>query len=286
MKNKFLSKVSLALALCTPFAVSANDLVISTGTEGGGYEALGHSIVKQVKKQASKRKVDFDFEVINSTGSIENIENLNSGDAQVAIVQADALNVMKPSVPFKAKSAHTETVWWIYNVQNGFKDLEDIEGSKSVALVLIEGSGAVITMQSFANEDSGYKTNYDSAIYADDVYDAFDLVAEGKANGRKVAGLLYVGSQIPAEAAADFKGKVLVGEATDGDFDDAKDVNGDRLYQKCEVNKGKARGLVDSWGDPDTVCVKAMVAYSLDFEDSKAEKVVKKGITKALRGVK
>ena len=280
-----LKSLIAAMALITT-PVMADDFVISTGSEGGGYERLGHMIVAQISKQAKKNKVDFDFIVINSNGSIENIENINSGDAQAAIVQADALNIMSPTVPFKAKSAHTETVYWIYNVKHGYSDLEDIEGNKKVGLVLVDGSGAVVTMQSFAQEDSGYKVNFDNAIYADDLYDAFDIVSEGSSNGVKVAGLLYVGSQIPVEVAHDFKGKVAVGEATDSDFNDAEDVNGDPLYTNCEVVKAKTFGLVDSWGSPDTVCVKAMVIYTNDFDDKKEARAVKKGVTKALRGLK
>lgn len=284
MENiKFLA-LTAAISLSAP--ALADDFVITTGGEGGGYERMGRLIAANIKKQASKSKVELDISVINSNGSIENIERLNSGDAHAAIVQADALNVMKPSIPFKAKKAHTETVFWIYNIKNDFSDLEDVEGNEDVVIVLVDGSGAVVTMQSFVQEDGGYKVNYDSAVYADDLYDAFDIVSEGTIDGVKVAGLLYVSNQIPSEVAMDFKGSVAVGELTDSDFNDAEDVNGESLYENCEVDKAKTNGLASGWGDIDTVCLSAMVVYTTDLEDRKTEKAVKKGIIKALRGVK
>jgi TRAP-type uncharacterized transport system substrate-binding protein len=283
MKNFKLLAITAAVTMATP--VIADDFVIATGGEGGGYERQGKILAASIGKQLKKVKQRMDIEVINSTGSIENLELLNSGEAQMAIVQADAMSVMPPSISFKAKGSQIETVFWVYNVKNDFDDLEDVEGTDAL-IVLVDGSGAMITMQSFAKEDSGYKKTLDNAVLADDLYDAFDIVAEGKANGKKVAGLLYVSTRIPSEVATDFKGKVLIGEATDSDFNDAEDVNGDSLYTNCDVNKAMTGGLTDSWGDIETVCVQSMVVYNTDMENRKIAKAVKKGVNKALRGVK
>jgi TRAP-type uncharacterized transport system substrate-binding protein len=275
----------LAAAVCVASTSAADDFVIATGGEGGGYERQGKILATHIDKQLNKAKQRMDIEVINSTGSVENLELLNSGEAQMAIVQADAMNVMPPSISFKAKASQIETVFWVYNVKNDFDDLEDVEGTDAL-IVLVDGSGAMVTMQSFAKEDSGYKKTLDNAILADDLYDAFDIVSEGKQNGKKVAGLLYVSTRIPSEVATDFKGKVLIGEATDSDFNDAEDVNGDSLYTNCDVNKAMAGGLTDSWGSIETVCVQSMVVYNTDMENRKIAKAVKKGVNKALRGVK
>lgn len=282
-----MKKVLLAAALIAVSAASvAEDFVIATGSEGGGYEALGKKVVTSITKQGRKQDVEFDFEVINTNGSIENIDLFNSGKAQAAIVQADALNVKAPTESYKAKTAHVEKVWWLYNLKNKFKDLEDIEGKKDVRMVLIDESGATVTMQSFTAEDKGYQNNLNSALYADDFYDAADMVCEGKSEGKKIAGLLYVGKSIPSEITQDFKGCVGIGEATDSDFNDAKDVNGDKLYQSCEIKTSELKGMTGgSYGSQDTVCVRAMVIYKDNFEDREENRAVKKGVTKALRGL-
>ena len=180
-----MKKTTLALLLSASLSVNATDLVITTGGEGGSYERLGHLISSSIQNQSSKKSLNISTAIENSNGSIENIEKINDGTAQIAIVQADALNVLKPKVPIKSKSAHTETVFWIFNTKNGFESLEDIEGEKDILMVLVDGSGAQVTMQSFVNEDGGYKVNLDNAVLADDLYEAAEIVAEGRINGKK-----------------------------------------------------------------------------------------------------
>lgn len=275
--------LALAAALSTT-AVQADDFVIATASEGGSYEALGNNFAGQIKRQKGQ---DFDIEVVNTNGTIENIEGLNDGTYQAAIVQMDGLNVYKPTVPVRAKLAHTEYVVWMYNKKNAYEDLEDIEGKENVAMVLVEGSGADVTMQSFVQADSGYKVNYENAIMAEDLYEAADIVADGVYDGVKVAGLLYTGQTVPQEIASDFRSQISIGEATDGDFDDAEDFSGEPLYTKCDIDKRMIRGMETStMGKPDTVCLRAAIVYRTDFEDKKANKAVKKAAAKTVRGLK
>jgi len=283
--NKFIAGI---LAVTLSVSAYAEDFKIITGGEGGGYERLGKLIVANVKNQASKKGLNFDYEVLNSAGSIENIERFNDGEVQAMIAQADALNVMPLSKLFKAKASHTEYVFWIYNKENGFKDIEDVEGKEDVLVVLVDGSGGMVTMRSFAKEDGGYEVNLEEALHADDLYDAVDMVADGKHKGKKVAGVLYVSTSIPAEIVADFSSKVAVGEATDGDFNDAEDVNGDSLYNNCDIIDSQLNGLSSSntFTDLSTVCVQAMVVYTTELEQGKtAVRAIKKGINKALRNL-
>lgn len=266
--------------------VFADDFTVATGSQGGGYEALGYKITSFVKQGAERKKIKMEYEVLNTNGSIENIQMFSDGEAQVAVVQADALNVMKPSKPFKSRSAHQEVVYWFSNKENGYDDLSDIEGQKDVVMVLVEGSGAEITMQNFTIEDSGYKVNYQNAIRAYDLYEAFAIVSEGKFNGKKVAGVLHVTKPgaISRELLVDFGRKVVIGEATDSDFNDAKDSEGQPLYETCEVTKQMRAGFQTATTfSPDTVCMRAKVIYTTDFEDRDVERIVSRGIIKATR---
>ncbi|AUR89241.1 hypothetical protein NVP1121O_213 [Vibrio phage 1.121.O._10N.286.46.C4] len=264
----------------------ADDFIIATGSEGGGYEALGYKVAASVKKQADKKGVAFDFEVLNTNGSLENIELFNDGDAQAAIVQADALSVSAPSRAYKSRSAHQEVIYWFANKKNGFTDLEDIEGRKDVVMVLVDGSGASVTMNNFAIEDKGYQVNFDNAVLADDLYDAMDIVSEGLYEGKKVAGLLHVtrAGKISSELREDFGSRIVIGELTDSDFNDALDENKEPLYTSCEVSKKTAAGFKTATTfKPDTLCMTAKVIYTTDFDDKKAKRVVRKGVTKATR---
>jgi len=283
MKKSFITKLTvIALTFVLSMsAAQADDFIITTGSQGGGYERLGHMFMAQIKQQ----KVDLDLEVVNSNGSVENIECINTGECQAAIVQLDALNINPPKGMFKTKYAHTEKVLWLYNKGLGFSDLSDIEGKKDVFIVIVDGSGAQVTLNSFVQEDAGYKVNADSAIYADDFYEAVSIVADGRSGSKKVAGTLYVGASIPAEIANDFKDKVLVGEATDSDFNDAEDINGEPLYTNCEIEKQVLRGMnTSTWSNPSTVCVKAAIVYKADY-DKKTMKALNKAATKATRGL-
>ena len=273
-------------SMCILFSISsfADDFIIATGGEGGGYERAGKEIGFEIKRLALKKDIDFDFEVLNTAGSVENISLFNEGEAQLVIAQADALNI-NPISGGKAKGLYTETVFWMYNLKNKYDDLEDIEKKKDVLMVLVDGSGGAVTMQYFAQEDTGYKVNYDTAILADDNYEAADLVCEGKIKGKKIAGMLYVGKTIPAEIREDFRQCIGVGEATDSDFNDAEDINGEQLYKSCEINKGLLGGLTSSAriSDLDTVCVEAMAVYSTNLEEKGLSKLVSKAINKAKR---
>lgn len=284
--GKFLKAAVAAIAVAFASTAAQAEIGIATGGEGGTYERLGMLIKQSITAQAAKKFPDLEVEVLNSSGSVENIELLNSGDATVAVIQADVLNVMKPNSRYRAKKAHRETVFWIYNKDHGIRDLSDLEGKKDYALVLVEGSGAQVTMQSFVAEDGGYKVNYDTAIWALDLYEAVDIVASGQWEGRKVAGALYVGGKIPNEIGADFSNRVGVGEATDGDFDGAKDINGEKLYQTCEISDGILSGLkTDTFFKSETVCVNAMVIYTTGGTDREMERLISKGVNKTLRNV-
>lgn len=284
MKKILVLGLALMASAFSAASVASDDLVIATGGEGGKYEALGHAIGKAVNDAGEKKRISFDVEVLNSTGSGENIDMFDDRVANVAIVQADALNVMPPARPYKAKTAHSETIWWIYNTRNDFDDLKSIP-NKDAKLVLVEGSGATFTMRNFVIEDSSYQKTLDNAIYASDLYEAVDTVCEGKSGSSKVAGVLYVGGSLPKDIRQDFAKCVSVGEATDKDFNDARDVNGDDLYQDCKISSNAFSPLKGSsrFGDQDTVCVKAMVIHATDFEDKDVTKVVNRGINRALR---
>ncbi|CAM0017479.1 hypothetical protein VPHD239_0123 [Vibrio phage D239] len=285
MKNILVALAVSAISL----SATAGDFVIKTGSEGGGYfkagSRVGHSIsaeqVKMNKKLNKKGKepVDFDIEVETSNGSIENIQAFNDGDAQGIMVQVDALNLEKPSFKYKVRTSHTEPVLWIYNKEHGYEDLSDVEGRKDFAVVIVEGSGGNVTFNSFIMEDDGYAKN--PTVEAMDLEDALDIVAEGEYEGVKVAGMIHVSNTLPRDTVADYANFVQVGEATDGDFNDATDVEGNKLYTNCSIDLKRMGGLkASTWTNPDTVCVKSVFAWNTQDLSRNEQKVVSKAARK------
>jgi TRAP-type uncharacterized transport system substrate-binding protein len=277
--------VLFILLTFAPFAM-ASDLIIATGSEGGGYERTGIKIAQSIKVQAAKRKLGkLQIDVVNTSGSLENIELFDEGEAHIAIMQADALALREPKSDYKVKPLGQEAVYWFANKKNDYYNLSDIEGVDNVLMVLVDGSGGQLTMQNFVKEDDGYKVNFDTAILADDLDDAMDIVATGTYKNKKVAGVLYVTSfgGFSSELAADYGKYIVVGSATDKDFNDTT-INGEPLYTNCEIENDGLRGFSSSntWTDNETVCLNSVVIYTKDLP-KKVFKAVRKGITKALR---
>lgn len=264
---KKLTTAILAATLSFPvMATNTDNVRIGTGTEGGKYWEQGQQVSYLLKRKS------INSEVLPSNGSVQNVEDLNDGDVDMIVVQADTLNVHPINVSYTSRPVHKEYVLWLYNKKNGYKDIEDIEGSEDKLIVLVEDSGAVTTLQSFVKEDGGYKTNLQKAIYAETFYDAAEIVADGKYEGKTVAGMLYVGGKVPKgdEGVTDFSNAIAVGEATDGDFNDAEDVNGDSLYTNCSVDKQHMGGLESgTLFSPDTVCLRAMIVSSKEHTQFK-----------------
>lgn len=257
----------------------------ASGGEGGGYEALINMTMRSIMQQKGADQYFTEANNVNTNGTIENLEMFNAGEVALTVIQADGANAFPPSLPFKAKKAHTEKAFWVYNLNNGISDLKDLEGREDMIMVMAEGSGGFVTMNSFVQEDGGYKVNLEKAHMADDLYDAASIVADGNVNGKKVAGFLYVGKKLPAEIGQDFGRDLRIGELTDGDFNDAEDVNGDPLYTKCDIEDVEMGGLTDEvMGAPDTVCQSAFVIYRADMPKN-MQRIVQKGVIKATRNL-
>ena len=292
--------ITAVVAAIAPQALASETFGLCGGSDGGFYNALAGSIDTGIAKEAGRKKIQVQTEVLETYGSMENIDLYSSGDCALMIVQPDALNVSSFAGSYDYYQAHTEAAYWLANKEHGIGDLEDIEGKhKQWRIVIVDGSGSDVTMRSFVSEDKGYQGLYDSAIYADDTYDAASIVAQGKYNHNgthvKVAGTLMITrpGAFSADIVSDFKGKLMVGELTDGDFNDAKAADGSKLYQNCEISKKHTQGLERaSWGSQDTICMRAAVVVNrswfeqFDRNEARAlRSVVKKAVNRSLAGL-
>jgi len=262
---------TVATVTFASFASAAPVYTFSSGGVDGKYEEIGETITKRLNKKGIKA------ENLNSAGSVENIERMNDGEAYAAIVQMDALSSHPLTVKYVEKPMYDESVIWIFNKNTPkFQDLKDVEGRDDVVIAIVEGSGADVTLENFAKEDEGYFINYKTAVRVSEFYDAAELVANGKYEGKVVAGTLYVGGSVPSGEVQDFSDALLVGEATDKDFNDFTFKNGDHVYTSCAIDENQMGGLEKSTTfAPDTVCVKAALVYNTEHPmNNKAKRVI------------
>lgn len=311
MKKSFFSKglmvAALAATMVAPTAQAKEYapimIPVAGGGDGGAFLTLAESIGDSISSVLQKYNVT--GKGIETAGSLENIDLINDGDVPVAVLQGDAGDMamdngtLPPGI--KIKRGHMEEIVWLFNKKNGFKDAEDIEGSKTDLIVVTDGSGALATLENWVREDSGYQANLDNVILADSDWDAADIAATGMYNRNgtnyKVAGMLLVtrtaASSNFADIVSDFGKELSIGSLGDGDFNDAVDVNGDKIYETVVIDTKKIKnkiGQVDSFGGQKTLGVRSMVVYnpkwvSDHIEDSKQRKKVRSGINRGIVAV-
>lgn len=92
-----MKKLSVVLSIAAAFyamPVSAQELIVSTGREGGSYFGVqGPKIVKFMK--GAGLNVTF----VASTGSLDNLDKVSKGEAHVGIAQADSIMFFKKTNP-------------------------------------------------------------------------------------------------------------------------------------------------------------------------------------------
>ncbi|MCP3869659.1 MAG: hypothetical protein GY703_16520 [Gammaproteobacteria bacterium] len=302
-----MKRIVLTAALCSafatsvPFAAETAKIEVGSGSDGGFYYTLMTQIGSEFDKRYKNDKTPVEMAINESPGTLHNIEQLTDGEWPLVIVQADGLAQAK-GLPggLQVYNAHQEAVYFLINKKAheelDIDDLEDIEGKKDLHLAIVDGSGAYVTLTSFVKEDSGYKPNLENAISFETMYDAAEAVAAGThriaGSSKKVIGMLYVSrpGAISNDILEDFRESLIVGEATDKDFNDALDFNKEPLYQTCDITSKQLQGMKGAtYGDQKTVCVRAQVAYDPErikrlVPEKKDQKKVIKAVKKALNG--
>lgn len=300
MRKFFIALIALAFAapalanakLGVPHTPSTayEPLVFCTGGEGGFYEGLGNTVGKEIT-----RKIGNQLEVLNTGGSLENATLMKDEECQIAIMQADAVTSLPLPSDIKVTDAHVEAVYWLHG-KSGVSDFGELEESKHVkryAVAIVSGSGADVTMSSFAKTDEDFKAV--RRIEFEDWYSAAEAAAQGytmKAGVRiEIAGLLYVGRPgfITSDITEDFGNALQIGEINDSSFDGARDVNGNPLYFKCAIDSKHTSGLKTStFTSPDTYCMRAQIVYNNDYHKNlqpKEGRLVRRAVDKGINSV-
>ena len=261
-------------------------LTICTGGEGGAYESLGSQIGKDIAAKTGAK-----LEVLNTGGSIENAEMMSDGDCYIAIMQGDAVVANGLPRDITMTSAHKEAAIWMFGA-DGVEDFSDMTSSKhkNKSVAIVAGSGAAVTLKNFGDVDKDYLEV--NPVEFDDWYLAAEAAAQGytlKAGVRiNIGGLLYVGRPgfIPNDITELFGDKLKVGEIDESSFSSAKDMAGNQLYFTCELNEQLTNGIkINSWSDPDTYCMNAVVIYSEAYTEGlekKQARDVKRAVSRSI----
>lgn len=289
--------MAAVLGMACQAQAAPETLKFCSGGVGGFYEGLATSIGGKITNEVGNT-----LKVLTTGGSVDNAKKLKAGDCDIAIIQADAVITQPMPASFKAVNAHEEVVYWLYpkgGEVDDFGDMEDDKVMKKYAFATVKGSGASVTLNNWIKTDKDYAGAV--PVEFKDWYSAAEAVAQGFTmdSGVRVdiAGMLYIGriGMLPADITSDFGSQIMVGEVNDGSFENAKDANGNPLYTKCEIVKGKTSGLEGpgSFGGLDTYCLRAQVVFNNAYlngldeaETTAVRRAVDKGINSTVKVVR
>lgn len=147
-------KILSTLAVAATLSVSClSAYTITTGGKTGTYNKVGHNLSNLVSGG----------EVINSKGSIENLERLMSGEADVGVVQLDAYAYYAskhPDVSSKLEimgSLYKECVHIAVNKDGKVKNEDDLQKEGVTIAIGKQGSGTAVTWDYMMKLEPGYK---------------------------------------------------------------------------------------------------------------------------------
>jgi len=151
--KKFITIVTFGVILGITSIAYADDYTITTGSKKGTYFKVGYAISKMVPKG----------KVITSKGSVQNLDNILSGKAQVGLVQMDALAFYgnkKPEVTQEVEvigPLYKECVYMAVNKDGKVQDEDDL-GKKGVVVAVGKlGSGSAVSWDYMRQLETSYQ---------------------------------------------------------------------------------------------------------------------------------
>lgn len=239
---------------------------LCTGGESGNYFFAGNV----VRKHSTSVSVN----VVETRGSIDNMERILAGQCDGAFVQTDALRVYGDKNPRiissieRASVLYEEYVHLLCNRDAKLGRVTDLTTKHTVA-VGPDGSGSAVSWQSFVAAD---KKKY-GAIPTDPRSGVRALNAV--ADGTQVQCMLFTSALKPSlvvNDAAPLSKRIVMVPADDRDFGDAKDQRGRRIYNYREIPANLYGDLQPSaalFGTKavDTVAVEAVFVVSTAWID-------------------
>ncbi|MFA6221155.1 MAG: TAXI family TRAP transporter solute-binding subunit [Desulfomonilaceae bacterium] len=221
--------VALAAAALATKKPENPPLKLATGQEGGWYYKFG----KIFKKDAAGINV----QLIPSSGSLETLKMLTGGQADLGIVQSDALALLEKKLPGKKlvseqTSLFLEYAQLIANKDSGVKSIKDLDPKKNIIYVGPSGSGTAITWEALSEQNSLYRG---IPIVNSDYMTALKEVEKTPRALMFFVGGLNSDFLKSAEEAAKKSGQLLLVAVDDDSVKEKKDQNGNPIYAMVEI---------------------------------------------------
>jgi len=263
--------MSIVVVLALIFAVAGcnkanKQLSLLTGGTGGTYYPLGGEIAKVINKEA-----DLNITAQTSGASVENMQTLQKGDADLAFTQTDiASYAVKGQLMFskgkvtKAQAIGTlypETIQIVTVEGSGIKSVEDLKG-KTVS-VGAPGSGTEANAKQIL-EVYGMTFDDIDAKHLD-----FDESTGGIQDGNIDAAFITAGAPTGAVDALSAEKQVSIVPIPG---DKVKELQAKYPYYATDVVKAGTYGLAE---DVPTTAVKAMLVASSDLDEDTVYNVTK-----------
>lgn len=198
-------------------------LRLATARAGNNYHNLGSLV---------KKKSQFGVNLVTSAGSMENLDRLNQGKVDAAIVQSDAFKVWDKENSGKEigniqAPLYKEYVHVIANRKSGISNVSDM--TPEFTVYITEGSGAEVTWKAFGLEDAEYKK---IPVKNAPLHESLlKVAAEPKSVLVFVSGL----NSRFIKVANRYGNKVKLLNVDDKDFDNAVDQYGNKIYSFTNI---------------------------------------------------
>jgi len=114
--------LAIAVPLINP--LPPRNFVITTGGVAGNYYAAGLEYQEFVDGEG------LTLEVLNSAGSVENVQRLRDGEVDIAIVQGGILDSKTEEDLLSLGSLYYEPVWLFYNRESDITQINQLEGKR------------------------------------------------------------------------------------------------------------------------------------------------------------
>lgn len=265
MKHTLIALAAACTCLTAVSAHAAEKLHLCTAAQNGNYYFAGAQIAQQARGT-------LDVDVLETRGSMENLERIEKGECDGAIVQSDAFTAYQRQYPKsilkleRSAALYNELVHLLCNRARGITKITKLTG-KDVVAVGKNGAGSAVTWDGFVTADAKtYKPVQTAPI---DGERALAKVADGT----DVQCMLFTaGLNTPfiKDVATAYKGKIVLVPTDDSDIKDVKDAKGGRLYEYVEIPSGMYKGIQDgtfSSAVP-TIAVTALLVVNSDWADA------------------
>lgn len=262
--GRVMAVVGLSFGLAVP-AMAESEVTITSGSPGGTYHnVFGANLGRILSERGTS------VEVMPSAGSLENLQRLASGDADVGFTQADALDSFldkNPTSNIEIMGGLGQECIYVATSEDGLENEDGLEREGTKIAVGDQGSGSAESWDYMRTLEEGYQN---SSTYYTGGARALAQVKTGQLDA-----FMWITS--PSNLNHDFLKMVMQDgsglkliDMNDWDMND-KLPNGQQAYEFRDVVVQK--GFFDK--EIETACTQVMVVANGDLDTRVLEQVAR-----------